>query len=425
MNSSQSCYKLISVLLLIICSSTKDRVIAQNLIPDPGFEQTITNATCERPDVGFKNLDLWYALNLNPDFFNSSCDFDEIDFIYWSESTVAKEGSNYIGLWSRWNSDETYKSEGIAIELSEPLQSGVTYEIAMQVYNRGEFQGLSGSCILKPQKHLDIYLSSDSLRIINNFSNGTAMASEERAASLMSDDITGQESEDWQKISTCFTAKGGEQFLGIVMPLGDFGNLPSCAATMGTSGVFRSFYYFLDDIQLIPLSTNFVIDTLVCEGDKFAANLTELFDSDLLDQAAFEWEDGSSGGFRVLEDAQDYIINAVTNCGNIPLNLRILSEACNNDVFVPNIFDPSSDNENKVLKPLNIQKDQISNYKFIVYDRWGSKIFESNDPLIGWDGLYQKDEISQGNYIWQISYATTELNQQVNKEMSGSVLLIR
>lgn len=400
-------------------------IASQNLIPNPSFEETIPNAICERPDVSFGNLENWYSLNLNPDFFSMSCDFDEADFIYWDESNMASEGSNYIGLWSRWNSDQTYKTEGVAVELSSPLIAGETYLLEMKIINRGEFQGLTASCILKPRKHIDIYLSQDSIKIENNFADGSASTVATRAGLIQSEAITSEETEEWSTVSICFSAVGGEKFLGIILPLGDFGDLPDCAASMGTSGVFRSFYYFIDEVSLTNLSTDISADTLVCAGQEISVELNDIFDNEFLSEAEFEWDDGINGGFRVVTELRNYRINALTNCGNVPLALNVSTENCSSEIYFPNIFDPTLTDINSTFIPMNLDQNSITNYQFSIYDRWGSRIFNSTDPTLGWDGISQNRETPPGNYVWQISFETIELNERVKKLESGSFTLVR
>lgn len=417
---SSSINFLFTILGISLCFNSN----GQNLIPNASFEDEIPSAMCARPDASFGNLANWYGLNLNPDFFSPSCDFDDADFIYWDQSTTASSGSNYIGLWSRWNSDETYKSEGIAVELNEALLPGETYVLEMQVVNRGEFQGLSAVCILKPNKHIDVYLSEDSIKIDNNFSEGTAFTTTPRAAVIQSDVITSAETDGWETVSVCFTAQGGEKYLALILPLGDFGNLPSCAATMGTSGVFRSFYYFIDDVSLTTLSEDLTMDTLVCEQREFIADLPQIFQNEFLQGADFEWDDGGSGSYRVFEEPRNFQINAVTNCGNLPMTLNVTAESCNEAIYMPTVFDPTVPGINSMLRPLNISEENISNYRFSVFDRWGSKVFSTNNPNQGWNAATGNGTYPQGIYTWFLSYEVIELNKPARKTMQGAVTLV-
>lgn len=52
-------------------------------------------------------------------------------------------------------------------------------------------------------------------------------------------------------------------------------------------------------------------------------------------------------------------------------------------VFVPNVFSPNGDGNNDVL---HVHGKGIAEMQFIIYDRWGEKVFESTDVNTGWDG---------------------------------------
>ncbi|MDH3245743.1 MAG: hypothetical protein OEM26_14080, partial [Saprospiraceae bacterium] len=241
-------------------------IFTQNLLPNPGFEQ-ISTTGCTSPVEGFKKLEHWYHLDATPDLFQRSCPFDETEFAFWDESVEPFTGNNFIGLWSRWNSDDSYFSEGIAIKLAEPLQANTVYSFEMALLNQGSYQGLGGSfgCSLNPDKHIDLYISHDSIVVVNNFAQGSARTEATQVASMHSEEVTADGSEGWKKVSTCFEALGGEQYFAIILPLGSFGPLPPCAATQATSGVFRSFYYYLDEFSLTELAGGQAIEITICD----------------------------------------------------------------------------------------------------------------------------------------------------------------
>lgn len=55
-------------------------------------------------------------------------------------------------------------------------------------------------------------------------------------------------------------------------------------------------------------------------------------------------------------------------------------------IFVPNTFTPNGDGENDVLF---VRSNVLTELEFVVYNRWGEKVFETHDVSIGWDGYYQ------------------------------------
>lgn len=399
----------------------------QNLIPDGDFEQLLTGS-CLSPTQAFEQSTTWYTLDATPDLFQGNCLLDEAGSYFWDADITAYSGQNFIGLASRWNSNATYVSEGIATRLAEPLQAGVTYYLQFALLNRGGYQGFDediASCNLRPNKHLDIYLASDSIRIENNFSNGTSSTSARLVARMNSEIIASRvPSDTWVLVSTCFEAEGGEEYLGITMPLGTFGDLPPCVS-MSTSGVFRSFYYNLDAIQLTDTPDALQASARFCAGESLELDLTTMFEQPILADAAFFWEDGSGVPRRSITRGGTYLATAEIACGQIPIVLEITEEGCFPEVYVPNAFSPNRDGVNDTFHPLIAPGSTIIAYKWSIYQRWGSLVFQTNDPTVAWDGFWRQQMAAEGPYLWRLDLevATVEGSRRLSE--SGTFWLLR
>ncbi len=68
--------------------------------------------------------------------------------------------------------------------------------------------------------------------------------------------------------------------------------------------------------------------------------------------------------------------------------------------FLPNTFTPNHNNLNEVFKGVGSQYT----YKFTmeIYNRWGEKVFESNDISKGWDGTYKGADCMEGVYLCRV-----------------------
>jgi len=53
---------------------------------------------------------------------------------------------------------------------------------------------------------------------------------------------------------------------------------------------------------------------------------------------------------------------------------------------VPNAFTPNTNDGNSIVY---VRGFGISKMKFIIWNRWGQKVFETNNRLQGWDGRYK------------------------------------
>ena len=56
--------------------------------------------------------------------------------------------------------------------------------------------------------------------------------------------------------------------------------------------------------------------------------------------------------------------------------------------YLPNAFTPNGDENNNYFKPTMTSGLDFDTYHFEIYNRWGEKVFESNDVKFGWDGSY-------------------------------------
>ena len=88
-------------------------------------------------------------------------------------------------------------------------------------------------------------------------------------------------------------------------------------------------------------------------------------------------------------------------------------------VFVPDIFSPNGDGINDILF---VRVKSVSEFYFILYDRWGEKVFETNNTDLGWDGRFNNNNLQSGVYVWFLSY--TMVDGSVNNS-KGDVSLIR
>ena len=60
--------------------------------------------------------------------------------------------------------------------------------------------------------------------------------------------------------------------------------------------------------------------------------------------------------------------------------------------------------------------------RLMVYNRYGEKVFETNDPNEGWDGTYKGQPVEEGVYMY---YFTAKLTNGVFVKRTGSVHLVR
>jgi gliding motility-associated-like protein len=65
---------------------------------------------------------------------------------------------------------------------------------------------------------------------------------------------------------------------------------------------------------------------------------------------------------------------------------------------------------------------RLSDYKLIIYNRWGQQVFETTDPGAGWNGRIENSAQETGTYIWTCMYRFNTQEKMIKK---GSVVLLR
>jgi len=96
-------------------------------------------------------------------------------------------------------------------------------------------------------------------------------------------------------------------------------------------------------------------------------------------------------------------------------------------IEVPSAFTPNKDGLNDQFKPITqfVQQSDFSDiehYEFIIYNRWGEKLFETNDLNKGWNGYYKEAVCQSDVYMYIIRVKSLD-NQVTN--YAGFVSLLR
>lgn len=69
-------------------------------------------------------------------------------------------------------------------------------------------------------------------------------------------------------------------------------------------------------------------------------------------------------------------------------------------LYIPNAFSPNGDGLNDELRLVDFGQNQLISFQ--VFNRWGEKVFETNDPLISWDGTFEGRPQEMGVYVYII-----------------------
>ena len=187
-------------------------------------------------------------------------------------------------------------------------------------------------------------------------------------------------------------------------------------------------YYVLPATPSAPI----VYTDSVCPGGTQFIQLQ----SDIAGQSI--WNTGQVNPNIYVNDTGFYSVNIYALDAPCPRTLHffIESDTCLFDdsgeyifeplfAWVPNSFSANTDKINDVFGPVFSNIDLVRDYRFVIYDRWGTLVFESTDPNERWTGEYRSGDhyITDGVYSWLLFFrGRDEINSQ---STSGIVSVTR
>ncbi len=157
-------------------------------------------------------------------------------------------------------------------------------------------------------------------------------------------------------------------------------------------------------------------DTTLCPGETYPINVGNPYVDHYL------WNDGSRDSIKNITQAGYYQVTLKNTCGVAKASTYVTMEPyCVNSLLFPTGFTPNGDGENDVFKPKVYFS--ITHYHLVVFDRWGNRVFQSNDPEKGWDGTRSGKPYPMAAYVWKATYERVRDGKKFHQK--GSITLIR
>lgn len=91
-------------------------------------------------------------------------------------------------------------------------------------------------------------------------------------------------------------------------------------------------------------------------------------------------------------------------------------------VQIPNVVTPNGDGKNDDFTPMSEGFTGINSHTISVFNRWGEKVWESNDFISGWDVKQNGKYVAEGTYFWvlEVTYGT----EDIKKVYKGTVTVL-
>jgi gliding motility-associated-like protein len=174
------------------------------------------------------------------------------------------------------------------------------------------------------------------------------------------------------------------------------------------------------DSTLVVTAPNFDLglDTVLCAEDFFTLNVTTA-------GATYLWSDSSTRAFYQIKTPGKHWVVVTNACQTVSDTVTVgyLDFAC--DAFMPNAFTPEGNTVNDYFKPY-IDTTIVKGFTFIVFSRWGTKIFETTDlTTLGWDGNHNGSPAPEGVYGYLVTMSIQREDVKILKSIKGSFHLMR
>ena len=88
-------------------------------------------------------------------------------------------------------------------------------------------------------------------------------------------------------------------------------------------------------------------------------------------------------------------------------------------IGVPNAFSPNGDGVNDVIR---VEGLGIVELEFLIFNRWGEKVFQSDNQKVGWDGIYKGVPQEMEVYAYTVS---AKFIDGTRKKLKGNITLLR
>ena len=93
---------------------------------------------------------------------------------------------------------------------------------------------------------------------------------------------------------------------------------------------------------------------------------------------------------------------------------------CSGNLWLPNIFSPNNDQLNDELYVRGAETAQ--SFVFMVYNRWGEKVFETTEHTVGWDGTYRGEPLNSAVFAYLVTATFIDGSEAILK---GTATLVR
>jgi gliding motility-associated-like protein len=116
----------------------------------------------------------------------------------------------------------------------------------------------------------------------------------------------------------------------------------------------------------------------------------------------------------------------VTDLNNCNTSATASLKQCRSEIYFPTAFTPDFNGFNDTFKPV-LGSNTLISYSISIYNKWGQLVYQSSDPVMGWDGRFKNEDCPTGIYNYVVRFQVfADVNQpKPEKLVRGSLTLVR
>lgn len=124
---------------------------------------------------------------------------------------------------------------------------------------------------------------------------------------------------------------------------------------------------------------------------------------------SFLWDDGVTAASRSAEESGTYEVIVSDKCDSRSYTYDISIEEITavQPIYFPNIFSPDDNGINDCFVPTLAQETQVLSYTLVIFDRWGNRLFETEDMNDCWDGTFNGSKVRGGVFVYLVEMQYT------------------
>lgn len=109
------------------------------------------------------------------------------------------------------------------------------------------------------------------------------------------------------------------------------------------------------------------------------------------------WSTGEISAETEVTDFGFYWVDVQNQCGLVSDTVEVRIRSSAEEVFIPNVFSPNGDGNNDLYE---VQAENLEDFFFRIFDRWGNVMDESNQQAVNWNGQDGDRPAPEGVYYY-------------------------